>query len=266
MPSSRPRCAGSEERDVTPDLAFTRLSGGPAAERVLLVGPSLGTAVSALWGRCATLLGNRFEVIGWDLPGHGRSPAATYAFGIADLADAVRLRAIAVAKGRRSAYAGVSLGGAVAFQLATDPGPFGSLAAIASAPRIGDPAAWQERADLVRRAGTPVLVTPSATRWFAPGFIDREPEAAAALLTSLAEADRSSYAWACEALADFDAREQVPWASVRVRVALGEHDPVVPPRAGSRVLAGCGHLPPVEDPAAVATVLADFFVGQAVAP
>jgi pimeloyl-ACP methyl ester carboxylesterase len=249
-----------------PDLTFTRLAGGPGAERVLLVGPSLGTAVSALWGRCAALLGNRFEVIGWDLPGHGRSPAATRAFDIADLAEAVRVQAIAVAKGRCSAYAGVSLGGAVAFLLATDPGPFASVAAIASAPRIGEPAAWHERAALVRRAGTPVMVAGSAVRWFAPGFTDREPDTAGALLTSLSEADPASYAWACEALADFDAREQVPWASVPVLVALGEHDTVVPSSAGSRVLTGCGHLPPAEDPAAVATLLADFFVGQAVAP
>jgi len=266
MPSSRPRWRGSEDRDVTPDLTFTRLAGGPGAERILMVGPSLGTAVSALWGRCAALLGHRFEVIGWDLPGHGRSPAATGAFGIADLADAVRLRSIAVAKGRSTAYASVSLGGAVGFALATEPGPFVGVAAIASAPRIGDPAAWHERAELVRRAGTPVMVAGSATRWFAPGFTDREPDTAGALLTSLSEADRASYAWACEALADFDAREQVAWAAVPLLVALGEHDPVVPPGAGSRVLAGCGHLPPAEDPRAVATVLADFFVGHRVAP
>ena len=247
------------------DLTFTRLAGGPGAEHLLLLGPSLGTAVSALWGRCAELLGDRFEVIGWDLPGHGRSPAAAGAFGVADLADAVRLRATALARGRRSGYAGVSLGGAVAFHLTTEPEPFESLAAIASAPRIGDPTAWHERAELVRRAGTPVMVSGSATRWFVPGFVDREPEAAAALLTSLSEADRASYSWACEALADFDAREQVAWATVPLLVALGEHDTVVPPGAGSRVLAGCAHLPPAEDPAAVATVLADFFAGRAVA-
>jgi pimeloyl-ACP methyl ester carboxylesterase len=221
--------------------------------------------VSPLWGRCAELLGDRFEVVGWDLPGHGRSPAAAGAFRIADLADAVRDRATALASGRRTGYAGVSLGGAVAFQLATEPGPFESLAAIASAPKIGEPAAWHERAELVRRAGTPVMVSPSATRWFAPGYMDREPEVAAALFTSLSATDRASYAWACEALADFDAREQVASATVPLLVALGEHDPVVPPGEGSRVLAGCGHLPPAEDPGAVATLLADFFAGKAVA-
>jgi 3-oxoadipate enol-lactonase len=60
--------------------------------------------------------------------------------------------AVALAGRRASWHAGVSAGGAVAFELAIDPGPFGGMAALASAPGIGEPAAWQQRADLVRQA------------------------------------------------------------------------------------------------------------------
>ena len=90
----------------------------------------------------------------------------------------------------------VSLGGAVGLELALYPGPFGAVAVLASAPKIGDAAAWQERAELVRRAGTSVMMSGSAERWFAPGFTDREPVVADALLTSLSETDRESYALA----------------------------------------------------------------------
>ena len=50
----------------------------------LLVGPSLGTRVAAVWGPTVPLLADR-PVYGWDLPGHGVSPATTSGFSIDDL-------------------------------------------------------------------------------------------------------------------------------------------------------------------------------------
>jgi pimeloyl-ACP methyl ester carboxylesterase len=260
---------------MAPDLTFSRLSGGPESPHLLVVGPSLGTAVAALWGACAALLGDPFEVVGWDLPGHGRSPAAAAPFSVAELADVVRDRASELAGGRPAAYAGVSLGGVVGFELANLSGPFGAVAAIASQPRIGEPGAWRERAALVRQAGTPVMVSSSATRWFAPGFTEAHPEVASALLTSLAHADSRSYAWACEALAAPQPAEQPPLRSpAPLLVLAGEHDVVVPPAAAEvatgtwpgtaafGVLAGCGHLPPAENPAATAAAVAGFLIGQ----
>lgn len=248
------------------DLAATRLAGTPGVGDLLVVGPSLGTCAEALWGHCAALCSG-FEVVGWDLPGHGRSRPATQPFGIEDLAAAVRDLALAAAGGREVWYAGVSLGGAVGLALALDPGPFSAVAALASAPRIGEPAAWLERADVVRRAGTPVMVAGSAVRWFSPGFADRDPDVVGALLTSLQHADRTSYALACEALSTFDLSAIIDQVKVPVLVATGEHDVVVAPDAVAaavpgatvHVLAGCGHLPPAEAPSAVASLLADFF-------
>ncbi len=56
---------------------------------VLVVGPALGTSAAALWGRCATELAGSFDVLAWDLPGHGGSEPATAAFTIGELAAAV---------------------------------------------------------------------------------------------------------------------------------------------------------------------------------
>ena len=253
-----------------PKLAFTRLAGEAGRGALLVVGPSLGTSVEALWGPAARLLGERHEVMGWDLPGHGRSEPSTEAFSIADLAAVVR-RTVGELVGdtdRHASYAGVSLGGAVALELALVPGPFTEVASIASAARLGEPAGWHERAALVRRAGTPVMVAQSTQRWFAPGFTDRDPVDAGRLLTALSDTDSESYALACEALAGFDLRPRLGDAVVPVLVAPGEHDVVVPPAlaaltassiTGARlhVMAGCGHQPPIEDPAGIASVLRD---------
>jgi pimeloyl-ACP methyl ester carboxylesterase len=234
------------------EVVATRLAGQPGVGDLLIVGPSLGTSVEALWGQCVKLLGD-FEVIGWDLPGHGRSRPASEPFTIADLASAVR-----ELPDRDAWYAGISVGGAVGLQLAIDPGPFAAVAALATAPKLGNAQAWRERAELVRRAGTGVMVSGSAERWFAPGFTDRRPEITGALLTSLVDADPGSYALVCDALADFDLRDQEP--KLPLLVAVGEHDPVV--SVEGVMLAGCGHLPAAEDPQAVATLLRAFFTTQ----
>jgi pimeloyl-ACP methyl ester carboxylesterase len=251
------------------DIVATRLAGSPHSGNLLVVGPSLGTSVEALWGRAAALC-HGFEVVGWDLPGHGRSRPETEPFTVEDLAAAVRELARATAGGRDAWYAGVSLGGAVGFALALDPGPFGGVAALCSAPRIGQPTAWHERADLVRRVGTPVMVAGSSVRWFAPGFTDRDPQTTSALLTSLVDADETSYALACEALATFDVTDCIDQAKVPLLVASGELDDVVAPGDALRsapgatgaVINGVGHLAPAEDPSAVVALLTDFFTTQ----
>jgi len=44
---------------------------------LLLLGPSVGTSAAVLWGgRCRTPRPSTCHVVGWDLPGHGRSASA----------------------------------------------------------------------------------------------------------------------------------------------------------------------------------------------
>jgi pimeloyl-ACP methyl ester carboxylesterase len=167
-------------------------------------------------------------------------------------------------------YAGVSLGGTVGLQLAVDQGKaFDGVAVLCSGAKIGEPSGWHERADLVRRAGTPVMVEGSAKRWFAPGFLERDPRLGTSLLNSLQDTDKESYARCCEALADFDLRPRLSEATVPVLALAGAADPVTPAASAEEIAAGTGgravvvdhasHLAPAEQPVAVAAILADFF-------
>lgn len=240
-----------------PDLAltFTQLAGDESADLLLVVGPSLGTGVADLWQRCAALLPTTWQVVGWDLPGHGAGLPVTRGFTIDQLAGAVRDQAIALSAGRPAAYAGVSIGGAVGFTLAVDPGPFGTVVTLASAPKIGTSEGWRERAAYVRKAGTAAMVEGSATRWFAPGFLERDPATASGVLLALQHVDDESYALACEAMAGYDVRDRIASAKVAPLVAGGAHDVVVTPDQVDIVLAGVAHLPPAEDPAATADLV-----------
>lgn len=238
---------------------------------LLVVGSSLGTS-SILWNRAASLLGKDYDVVAWDLPGHGVSPAATEAFDVAALADAVVDLVDSIAPGESFHYAGVSLGGAVGLQLGIKHGErLKSLSVQNSGAKIGTAEAWLERAETVRGQGTPVMIQGSAQRWFAPGYMDREPEFSSRLLHSLRDADRFSYAYCCEALAGFDVRAELGSIRVPTQVVAGALDGVAPPSMAEEVAAGItagggtatavtldgvAHLAPAEAPAHVAELMA----------
>jgi len=250
------------------DLTLVRLAGDESLPP-LVVGPSLGTSVTALWGACAELLGDRFHVVGWELPGHGRGEPTTTPFTVGDLAASV-VAAIDRALGPVAfGYAGDSVGGAVGLQLALDaPERLTAVTALCTGARIGTPDGWHERAALVRASGTPVMVEGSAKRWFAPGFIERCPDVAIGLLSSLQDADAESYSLVCEALAAYDVRDRLSTVTVPLLAVAGSHDGPAPAdvlRAdaaavpGGRFveLDGVGHLAPAEAPRTVADLLVD---------
>jgi len=243
----------------------------PLGDHPLVVaGPSLGTS-SILWNRVASLLGNDYDVVAWDLPGHGVSPAATDTFDVAALADAVVDLVDSIAPGEAFHYAGVSLGGAVGLQLGIRHGDrLKSLSVQNSGAKIGTPEGWLERAETVRTQGTPVMIQGSAQRWFAPGFMDREPDFSSQLLHSLRDADRFSYAFCCEALAAFDVRNELGGITVPTQVIAGALDGVATPAMAEEVAAGItagggtatavsiegiAHLAPAEAPAHVADLM-----------
>jgi 3-oxoadipate enol-lactonase len=243
----------------------------PLGERPLLVvGSSLGTS-SLLWERAASLLGSDYDVVAWDLPGHGISAAATEPFDVSELADAVVTLVDSIAPGSTFHYAGVSLGGATGLQLGISYGErLRSLSIQCSGARLGTSEGWSERAATVRSLGTPALIQGSAARWFAPGFMDREPYLGSGLLHALRDADWLSYALCCEALGSFDVSEELGSITVPTQVIAGALDQVAPPSTAGKIaegimtgggtatavtLEGVAHLAPAEAPAHVAELM-----------
>jgi 3-oxoadipate enol-lactonase/4-carboxymuconolactone decarboxylase len=255
---------------MIPELAAVPLAGAPGRP-LLLLGPSLGTSAEALWARCAGALRDGFHVVGWDLPGHGRSVPATGPFDLAELSRAVLTLADRLRPGEPFRYAGDSIGGAVGLQLLVDaPQRVTSAVLLCTAAKIGEGEGWRQRASTVRAEGTRAVVDASAGRWFAPGFTEREPDVAGALLDVLRAAEPESYALACEALAAFDVRDRLGAIGAPVLAVAGADDQPTPP-AGLRELADgvrrgryvllerVAHLAPAEAPGTVAALLDDHF-------
>jgi 3-oxoadipate enol-lactonase/4-carboxymuconolactone decarboxylase len=262
-------------------MSVPRISGvqlsDPSAGPLLLLGTSIGTSATALWSASAALLGERFHVVAWDLPGHGRNTEPVSAgFTMAELASGVLALADQVLTDRgepggRLYYAGDSLGGAVGLQALLD-APDRILAAVllCTGAKIGTAEGWRERAARVRASGTTVVINQSVERWFAPGFFEREPEVGGRLLESLRAADAEAYALACEALADFDVRSQLGDIAVPVLAVAGAEDFATQAdllreiadgvqRGRLQILDGVAHLAPAEAPQEVARLIITHF-------
>lgn len=249
---------------TVPAIALTAWQG-PNDAPIVVLGPSLGTS-TILWEDVVPALAARYRVVAWDLPGHGDSAPATQAFTVDDLADAV-----VDAIDEPFVYAGVSLGGAVGLTLALrHPSLVRRAAIVASGAKLGEPDSWAERATQVRAQSTSSLISASAGRWFAPDSMARRPELSGRLLHALQDADDESYALCCEALAAYDLRADLGGIDLPVLAVWGEHDAVAPQEKAVEIaegvrdgralrIDGAAHLPPAEQPEAVASALLAFF-------
>lgn len=262
-------------------VTTVRLGGRPD-QPLLVVGPSLGTSAMTLWGEAARALAADFQVVGWDLPGHGYNRAlvegpttmATLARELLEALDRLTDSFDPV----RFHYAGDSVGGAVGLQLLIDaPAQVLSATICCSAAHFGGQEPWQERIAAVTVGGTSTLVEGSKARWFGPGFTEREPQLSSALLQALADADGAGYGAVCAALGDYDLRDQLARITAPVLTIAGSDDVATPPEAlaliadevqdgRAIVLPGVGHLAPVEEPDEVARLIREFVFGPADEP
>jgi 3-oxoadipate enol-lactonase len=255
--------AAEEEHLV--ELAYTRHDGG--AEGTILLFHSLALD-RTVWDGLIPHLQERFEVVAVDLPGHGGSPALEQTT-IESMADATVPLVREAAPGG-AIVLGLSLGGCVAQALAIrHPELVRGLGLLDTTCWYGDTAQadWEGRAQKAATEGFDSLAGFQLARWFSPGFGEAQPEIGRRLLAVFRSNDVDSYVATCRAMGAMDLRDELPNISVPVSILVGEHDPATPvaaaelmrqllPHAGMHVLPHCSHLSAVEQPAAIARILA----------
>ncbi|MBZ5739464.1 bifunctional 3-oxoadipate enol-lactonase/4-carboxymuconolactone decarboxylase PcaDC [Nocardioides mangrovi] len=267
---------------MTPAITVVRMTGSRdrAELPLLVVGPSLGTSAATLWTDCAAGLTDAFDVVAWDLPGHGHNRSVPEEpFAMAELAAGVLavVDDVLTQRGQPRGpffYAGDSVGGAVGLQLLLDaPDRVVAAALLCTGAKIGTEESWTERIGSVRASGTPVMVAGSAERWFGPGFLEREPERGGALLRALSDAVDEGYVQVCGALAAYDVRAMLGQVKAPVLAVGGSHDVATPPASLQEIadgvadgryveLEGVAHLAPAEAPGEVAALLREHFLGE----
>jgi len=255
-------------------VTVTLVRLGPARGLPLLVlGPSIGTSAETLWGPAARYLNDSFDVVGWDLPGHGtNADPGTGDLLMEHLASDV-LAAVDALGGGTFFYAGDSVGGAVGLQLLLDaPERVNAAALFCTGAKIADAESWAQRIEEVHASGTPSLVSGSAERWFAPGFLEREPATGSALLHALSDTRDAGYVAVCHALREFDVRDWLGEISTPVLAVAGAHDPATPPDKLREIADGvqdgrlvvlddASHAAPAEKPDEVARLIREHCLG-----
>jgi 3-oxoadipate enol-lactonase len=250
------------------DLTLHYQTEGPADRPALVFANSLGSDFR-IWDDVAARLVDDYHLIRYDKRGHGLSDCPPGPYTIADhAADLAALLAhLGVAK---VTVIGVSVGGMIAQQFAArHPGRVDRLVLSDTGAQIGTAAYWAERIGKLETSGFDELGETILSRWFAPGFAATDPATYRGYGHMLTRTPLSGYIATCAAIRDADLRDAAAIITAPTLVLCGDQDVATPPALGRELAAlipnarfqlidGAGHLPGIEQPAAVAAAIRAF--------
>ncbi len=239
-------------------------------------GPALillhaGIADRTMWSEhLAPLAAAGFRVVALDLPGFGEAQVSE---GEQAPWDDV-LRTMDALEIERAALAGNSFGGAVALRVAlVAPERVQALAVIsAPAPEIEPSAeleaAWAAEEAALERGDIDAAIAAVVDTWTLPGAPRELRDRVAAMQRRAFERQREVEDLS-EAADPLETLDQLGGLELPVLVAAGEHDKPdflegaralaqAMPRARHELIAGAGHLAPLETPEAFRALLVDF--------
>src|SRR5205085_944703 len=181
------------------------------------------------WEPQVPALGRTHRVVRYDMRGHGGSPVPPSPYTIADLGGDVvaLLDRLGI---ERASLVGVSLGGMVSMWLAANrPERIDRLVLCSTAPYLGPPEAWAERAALVLDEGAEAVADAVVARWFSAEYAAAHPDVVGAVRADLAATPAEGYAACCGALEHMDLRADLARIAAPTLVIVGADDPVTTP-------------------------------------
>ena len=203
------------------------VAGDPTNPAVVLSN-SLGST-HRMWDAQVADLAEHFYVIRYDTRGHGESPVPAGPYSIDDLADDV----IALLDRfglDRAHIVGLSLGGMTAMRLGVrNPDRMNRLGLLCTAAALGPASNWTDRAATVRADGIASIADAVVSRWFAPGYLDANPERKQYYEAMVASTPDEGYAGCCEAIAAMDQVADLPSITAPTLAIAGADDPATGP-------------------------------------
>ena len=244
---------------------------GPGDAPALVFANSLGTDFR-IWDRLLPHVQGSWRVLRYDKRGHGLSdcPPAPYHMGdlVADAAALMDRFGM-----RNGVVVGLSIGGLIAQGLAAErPDLVRAMVLMDTAARIGNEDMWADRVAAVRADGIAAIEDSILERWFSKTYRNESVEDLALWRNMLTRTPAEGYIGCAEAIAQTDLLESTARLTLPTLAMAGAEDGSTPPDlvretanliTGSafHVIQGAGHLPGVEDPAAVARLLNPFLAG-----
>jgi 3-oxoadipate enol-lactonase len=241
-------------------VSLYHLLHGPGEAPVLVFSNSIGTTLE-LWDPQVPAFVPAFRVLRYDQVGHGRSDVPPGPYTIELLAREL-LALLDRLEIERASFCGLSLGGALGMWLgANAPDRLDRLVLAGTSAYFGPPERWIERAQIVRAHGMEPIAEATMERWFTPAFGGVAP-----FRERLVATPAEGYAACCDALRDWDFRNELGRISVPALVLAGADDPATPPAQAELIAAGipgaelvvvadAAHLLNVEQPQAFNTAV-----------
>lgn len=239
-----------------------------AGTRHLVFINSLGTDFR-IWNTVTEALGDDVSTLVYDKRGHGLSDLGATPYSIEDHVDDLvgLVDHLGIAD---VVLCGLSVGGLVAQGFyARRPGMVSGMVLCDTAHRIGTPESWNARIATVGKDGIGAIADAVMKVWFTPGFHERRASELAGCRNMLSRQSPAGYAATCVALREADYTAAAASIAVPALCVVGDQDGSTPPALvrsladlipGSRfeIIEGAGHIPCVEQPAALVALLRDF--------
>jgi len=244
---------------------------GPDDGPPLVLLCSLGSTAD-MWAPQRAELSDEYRVITLDTRGHGGSPVPDGPYRVEELARDV-LETLDDLGVERASFAGISLGGAVAQWIGLHaPERASTLAMLCTAARFPHADTFRERAKTARAEGMESIADAVVARWFTHDFAEAEPDTVRRMRDQIASTPAEGYAGCCEAVAAWDAVDDLGGIDVPTLVVSGIEDPATPPEhqqiladgiPGARLesVTGAAHLASFQRPDVVTPLLREHAKG-----
>lgn len=239
----------------------------PGAPALLFIN-SLGASLE-MWDEQAEVFGERYELVRYDVRGHGKSTAGGQREYTLEQLAADALAVMDACGIARAHVCGLSLGGMTAMTLALRaPDRVLKLALCNTSTHMPPRENWQARIASVLKEGMSAVTEVTLSRWFTPAFHQAEPAKVDQVRRMLMSADPRGYAACAAAIRDMDLREAISQISSRTLLIGGAQDPATPlPHAeyivsniaGAKLVTlDCAHLSNIERASEFNAALSEF--------
>lgn len=258
---------------INGNVIHYQLIGAPAARPVLVFINSLGTDFR-IWRDVIVRLAGDFAIVAYDKRGHGLSELGdaphtieTHASDLAALLDHLAVKSAVIC--------GLSIGGLIAQGLyATRPDLIRAMILCDTAHKIGTADMWDGRIASAQADGIASFADGVMEKWFTPDFHARHRDELTGYRTLLVRQPVDGYASACAAIRDADFTETARRIAVPTLCVVGDQDGSTPPALvksladlipGARyeIIPGAGHIPCVEQPEMLTSLMRDFIQAEA---
>jgi 3-oxoadipate enol-lactonase len=249
-------------------LHYNFIPGNKATDTTFLFINSLGTDFR-IWNEVVESLKAYGNIVVFDNRGHGLSSIVEGTATVNEFADDAEalLQHLAI---KKCIPVGLSVGGMVAQVLAVrTPSKFPKLILCDTRHKIGNSQIWNDRITAVKTNGLTSLSDGVMQRWFSKSFHESHPEKVAGYKNMLERTPPMGYIQTCIAIRDGDLTEIAKQIKIPTLCIVGSEDKSTSPEevknlsdliAGSRfeIIHGSGHIPCVDNPGALASLIVNF--------